>query len=246
MTARATTRPSRRRNPARTRGGIRTPIEGNAQAHCADGADQTADDHRRSSPALVGDQSTEQLTERHPEEERGHGQPDQGGLGLPGRPCPGGRRGCTCRWRTAAPHSPGELQDRAVVMLAIRRPATAGRHVSRGRRSRAPRSPRPRLPAIADEGDVDGVVVVGLVGRTVDERHGEGEGELALRAHLAQLPELLHPRDVGQGDCRGEELALGVRPGRVLEAERHGVLDRGGHDGTISPSPGFTSRTFSI
>src|SRR3954471_18363800 len=51
------------------------------------------------------------------------------------------------------------------------------------------------LPTIADDGHVQGVGVVGPIGRLVGETHGERVGEAALRAHLAQPPELLHAGD---------------------------------------------------
>ena len=77
-TARATTAARPPPKPWMTRNAIKNQIDGaKAQPMAPSGAEQPADDHRHPPATLVRQRATEQLPQRHAEEERGQGQADQ-------------------------------------------------------------------------------------------------------------------------------------------------------------------------
>src|SRR5690606_23501154 len=82
-----------------------------------------------------------------------------------------------------------------------------------------------RYPAVAHIGDVDGMVVVALVGCLVGELHRIAEVEIVLRADLGKLLEPPDARDPGQRLAGVEKGFFLGRAARMLQAECDGVTD---------------------
>ncbi len=87
-------------------------------------------------------------------------------------------------------------------------------------------------PAVAHIGDVDGMVVVALVGGLVGELHRVAEVEVVLRADLAELFEPLDAGNVGRAPCR--------RRGRIFPRPSRADVSGGRrrYDGSCAKSSG--------